>query len=97
MNRRNFIKNILVAGASFSVLPGAGRIWKATRSDIGIYFALRECPPPDGEMFVVQDWIRRYWEIMDRRRALGVQDLFIYTDRRSKNQILKYMSKHGQA
>jgi hypothetical protein len=30
MNRRNFINNLLIAGASFMVLPGAGRIWKAT-------------------------------------------------------------------
>lgn len=29
MNRRNFIGNLLVAGASFMVLPGAGRVWKA--------------------------------------------------------------------
>lgn len=29
MNRRNFIENILVAGASFMILPGAGRIWRA--------------------------------------------------------------------
>lgn len=34
MNRRNFIKSILVAGASFTILPGAGRIWKATRSPL---------------------------------------------------------------
>lgn len=28
MNRRNFIGNILAAGAAFSILPGAGRLWK---------------------------------------------------------------------
>lgn len=34
MNRRNFIGNILIAGASFAVLPPAStydRIWKATK------------------------------------------------------------------
>jgi hypothetical protein len=31
VNRRNFLCNILVAGASFTILPGAGRIWKAQR------------------------------------------------------------------
>ena len=36
MNRRNFLKNIMVAGASFAVLPGAGRVWKATRNT-GVY------------------------------------------------------------
>lgn len=34
MNRRNFIKNILIAGASFNILPGAGRIWKVERTKI---------------------------------------------------------------
>jgi len=31
MNRRNFLNSILLAGASFSILPGAGRLWKARR------------------------------------------------------------------
>jgi len=31
MNRRNFIGNLLIAGASFAILPGAGRIWRAQR------------------------------------------------------------------
>jgi hypothetical protein len=31
MNRRNFIGNLIVAGATFAILPGAGRLWKATR------------------------------------------------------------------
>lgn len=34
MNRRNFIKNLMVAGAAFTVLPGAGRIWKAERAPV---------------------------------------------------------------
>lgn len=29
MNRRNFIKGLITAAAGFSILPGAGRIWKA--------------------------------------------------------------------
>ena len=29
MNRRNFIGNLIIAGASFAILPGAGRIWKS--------------------------------------------------------------------
>lgn len=32
MNRRNFIRNLLVGGVSFAILPGAGRLWKATRT-----------------------------------------------------------------
>lgn len=36
MNRRSFFKSILVAGASFTILPGAGRIWKAQR-DIPLF------------------------------------------------------------
>lgn len=31
MNRRNFIGNLLAATAGFTILPSAGRIWKATR------------------------------------------------------------------
>lgn len=34
MNRRSFINNILVAGASFSILPGAGRVWRAQREQV---------------------------------------------------------------
>lgn len=31
MNRRNFLNNLLLAGASFTILPGANRVWKAVR------------------------------------------------------------------
>ena len=34
MNRRNFIKGILAAGAAFTVLPGAGRIWHVQRAPL---------------------------------------------------------------
>lgn len=30
MNRRSFFRNAAVALAGFTILPGAGRIWKAT-------------------------------------------------------------------
>ncbi len=32
MNRRNFINSLLTIGAGFTILPSAGRIWKAERS-----------------------------------------------------------------
>lgn len=31
MNRRNFIGGIIAAGAAFSILPGAGRVWAPKR------------------------------------------------------------------
>lgn len=31
MNRRGFLRDLLLGGAAFSILPGAGRIWKAQR------------------------------------------------------------------
>lgn len=34
MNRRNFLRGIVVAGASFNILPGAGRIWQARRPEL---------------------------------------------------------------
>lgn len=34
MNRRNFLRGIVIAGASFNILPGAGRIWKAQRPEL---------------------------------------------------------------
>jgi len=40
MNRRNFIGNLILAGASFAILPGAGRLWKATRLPPGGYIEL---------------------------------------------------------
>ena len=36
MNRRNFIRNIMVAGAAFSILPGSGRIWAAKRKAVTV-------------------------------------------------------------
>lgn len=40
--RRNFLRSILVAGASFTILPGAGRIWRAHHTETigGIYVDL---------------------------------------------------------
>ena len=32
MDRRNFIGRLLAIGAGFTILPGAGRIWKVTRT-----------------------------------------------------------------
>lgn len=29
--RRNFLGTLLVAGATFTILPGAGRLWRARR------------------------------------------------------------------
>lgn len=31
MNRRSFIGRMVVGAASFAILPGAGRVWKAER------------------------------------------------------------------
>jgi hypothetical protein len=34
MNRRNFIRGLLATGASFTVLPSAGRLWVAKRPEL---------------------------------------------------------------
>jgi len=34
MNRRNFISGLMVAGASFMVLPGTGRLWTVARPEL---------------------------------------------------------------
>lgn len=44
MNRRNFLKNVLVGGASFAILPGAGRVWKATRDPRLVPFWIETTP-----------------------------------------------------
>ena len=31
LDRRNFLGNLIIAGAVFTILPGAGRIWRAER------------------------------------------------------------------
>jgi hypothetical protein len=36
MNRRNFVKSIMVAGATFNILPGAHRLWVARREIIQV-------------------------------------------------------------
>ena len=54
MNRRNFIESILVAGAAFSILPGAGRIWRVTRTlpDAISYIDASGC-----SHFIAREWI----------------------------------------
>lgn len=44
MNRRNFLRGIVIAGASFNILPGAGRIWKAQRSELVVNPAWVKAP-----------------------------------------------------
>lgn len=44
MNRRNFLRGVIIAGASFNILPGAGRIWKAQRPDLVVNPAWVEAP-----------------------------------------------------
>lgn len=32
MNRRSFLQQMLLGGAAFNILPGAGRVWKAVKN-----------------------------------------------------------------
>lgn len=57
MNRRNFIRGILAAGASFTILPPSlhgPRIWKAVRPDIepcGCFLTRAQIIPLTPEMW----------------------------------------------
>ena len=37
MNRRTFLADLLKGAAAFTILPGAGRVWKAERQVISLY------------------------------------------------------------
>lgn len=60
MNRRNFIQNILIAGASFTILPGAGRIWKAVR-EVPSHIAFVDAD--GGYHYITKDYIDRTNEV----------------------------------
>jgi hypothetical protein len=70
MNRRNFIGNLLAAGAGFFVLPPAvgGRIWKATPKVYGWTCYSKELLIQTGidvEKFIADDamkMIALYWD-----------------------------------
>lgn len=34
MNRRSFLNQLLLGGTAFTILPGAGRIWKAKKEPL---------------------------------------------------------------
>lgn len=48
-SRRNFLRSILVAGASFAILPGAGRIWHARRDTRWLF--------TEEELTLNPDWV----------------------------------------
>lgn len=45
MNRRSFVERLALGAASFMILPGAGRVWRAMR-DV-----------PNGPPFIVSEWL----------------------------------------
>ena len=53
MNRRSFIERLAIGSASFMILPGAGRVWKAVRrcETLDRYYAHRDGPP-----CIIGDW-----------------------------------------
>ena len=73
MNRRNFIRNILVAGASFSILPGAGRLWVATRQPLTIGEMLHQCEMKaiGSWKFGLMDYLRLHCDVVRARRERG--------------------------
>lgn len=44
VNRRSFVERLAIGAASFMILPGAGRVWRAMR-DV-----------PNGPPFIVSEW-----------------------------------------
>ncbi len=71
MNRRSFIRNLAGIGV-FSILPGAGRIWKAQRPVIGIYeqmILVNECvlcPWNSDELLAITYRMMRHRQALDR-------------------------------
>jgi len=45
VNRRSFVERLALGAASFMILPGAGRVWRAMR-DV-----------PHGPPFIVSEWL----------------------------------------
>lgn len=92
MNRRSFISNftkgIIAAGAGFTILPGAGRIWRAERKQfIGIYQMLIEAGkrPYTGPLNI-PEFLKLNYEIMRAREARGVpQEISIWVSEEAAN------------
>ena len=61
-SRRSFLRSILVAGASFSILPGAGRVWKASRQS--------------PEAYDIHDLMDLIWKIKEARKREGGSTFF---------------------
>lgn len=59
MNRRNFIRGLLAAGAGFAILPGAGRLWKVQKY---VVFPGNPNAPYDVVLLITED----PWKRLDR-------------------------------
>lgn len=59
----------MVGGASFAILPGAGRIWKAQRQVVVHVFS----PPGPGYISIMES-LRLYGAMMEARMAAGIVD-----------------------
>lgn len=67
--RRNFIRNVLVAGASFTILPSAGRIWRAKRAPVAVI----QIAPGVWSTKEIMDQIAKILEIAERQLVLESQ------------------------
>lgn len=64
VSRRNFISGLLAAGAGFTILPGAGRIWKVPKLDIEELFdLLYELKKARNLRFVIPVPMRVHWDV----------------------------------
>lgn len=80
MNRRSFFSTLAKATAGFMILPGAGRIWKATRPPIEEYSCIMVDPPQpyvmDSYMNIINYSMTEggVWERMERTVDVKVNE-----------------------
>lgn len=95
MNRRNFIRNILVAGASFNVLPGAGRLWVARRSAVSMPDMMMhqlEMKSLGSWKFGLMDYLRLHCGVVRARRERG-DIAIVSTNPETLQKIFSYESQ----
>lgn len=64
ISRRNFIGSLMVAGASFSILPGSGRVWVARRErPILVVATLRGEISPYYKLLLAQMRRTKRWDV----------------------------------
>lgn len=92
MNRRQFIRNLAGIGV-FSILPGAGRVWKATRPTGIAYWLQSERHSYCFSNCYLEGIFQKLYELKEARPLHNMIE--IVTDRETAILFRKYAREHA--